>query len=334
MSTLRLGSQQLRCIRQFHKSPLQRQQWITASASQAPRRNLTTTPILSQSLSRNAFGRLEEAEIDIETVKFDPEVVAASGIRPQPIKPFVGIEHARPIPTTPSYFTRQPYFNDALIRITKLYKKYQHLPTAPPERVLPQSWKTIGEYKATCGEPIKALPFSKLLGMAKKMHAIEPDMMPQEVTDALREFKRGIDVHLNVAKPLHIDRFGRAVGTGRRKTSTARAWVVEGTGEVQVNGKPLSEVFGRVHDRESAIWALHSTERVDKYNVWALVSGGGTTGQAEALTLAISKALLAHEPGLKTALRQAGCVTRDKRKVERKKHGHLKARKMPAWNRR
>ncbi|KAH6686232.1 40S ribosomal protein S9 [Plectosphaerella plurivora] len=339
MSSLRLGYQQLRCVRQFPNSLLQRQQWASASASQVSRRHLTTTPTLSQATRTDVYSRLAKAEEEgadgwLRKQWFSPEDIAASGIRPQPVPPFENVEHARPVPTTPSYFTRQPYFNDALIRIAKLYKKYEHLPTAPPERVVPQSWKTLNEYKAICGEPIKAMPFSTLLGMVKKMHTIEPDMVPAEVTDAIREFKRGIDAHLNVAKPLHIDRFGRAVGTGRRKASTARAWVVEGTGEVQINGKPLSEAFGRVHDRESAIWALHSTERTDKYNVWALVEGGGTTGQAEALTLAIAKALLAHEPGLKQALRQAGCVTRDKRTVERKKHGHLKARKMPAWNRR
>jgi small subunit ribosomal protein S9 len=79
---------------------------------------------------------------------------------------------------------------------------------------------------------------------------------------------------------------------------------VEGTGEILVNGKTLSEVFGRVHDRESAVWALMVTDRIDKYNIWALVEGGGTTGQAEALTLAVAKGLLAHEPALKPALRK------------------------------
>ncbi|OAA71594.1 37S ribosomal protein S9 [Cordyceps fumosorosea ARSEF 2679] len=111
----------------------------------------------------------------------------------------------------------------------------------------------------------------------------------------------------------------------------ARAFVVEGTGEVLVNGKTLGEAFGRVHDRESAIWALLATGRLDKYNVWALVEGGGTTGQAEAMTMAVAKGLLAHEPALKPALRKAGCITRDPRKVERKLHGHVKARKSPAW---
>lgn len=304
MSTLRLGYQQLRCVRQLPKTQLQQRQLALGSSSQAPRRNLTTDTTSHRTPGSEAFGRLAAEGKEGEWTKFSPEVIAASGIRPQPVKPFDGVNYARAVPTTPSYFTRQPYFNDALIKITKLFQKYEHLPVAPPERVQPQMWKNINEYKAACGEPLKGLPFSKLMGMVKRLHTIEPEAMPQEVTDALLEFKKGIDAHLNVAKPLHIDKYGRAVGTGRRKTSTARAWVVEGTGEVQVNGKPLSEAFGRVHDRESAIWALHSTERTDKYNVWALVEGGGTTGQAEALTLAIAKALLAHEPGLKPALRQ------------------------------
>lgn len=70
-----------------------------------------------------------------------------------------------------------------------------------------------------------------------------------------------------------------------------------------MNGKSLTEYFGRLHDRESAVWALKATQRLDKYNVWAVASGGGTTGQAEAIMLAVSKALMAHEPDLKPALR-------------------------------
>jgi hypothetical protein len=79
--------------------------------------------------------------------------------------------------------------------------------------------------------------------------------------------------------------------------------VVEGTGEAMVNGKTLTDYFGRLHDRESAVWALKATQRLDKYNVWAVTSGGGTTGQAESIMLAVTKGLMAHEPDLKPALR-------------------------------
>ncbi|PHH89128.1 hypothetical protein CDD83_6620 [Cordyceps sp. RAO-2017] len=181
------------------------------------------------------------------------------------------------------------------------------------------------------GEQIKASHYARVMRVARRLNLIEPSLVPQKVRVALAAFARAIDPSSNKPNPTIIDGYGRAIATGKRKESTARAFVVEGTGQVLINGKTLSEAFGRVHDRESAVWALLATKRLDKYNVWALVEGGGTTGQAEALTMAVAKALLAHEPALKPALRKAGCITRDIRTVERKKHGHVKARKMPAW---
>jgi len=128
--------------------------------------------------------------------------------------------------------------------------------------------------------------------------------MPEEVRLALATYKRAVQPAENPPKPQFVDEVGRAYGLGRRKTSTARVWLVEGEGEVLINGKILTAMFGRLHDRESALWALKVTERLDKYNVWALVEGGGVTGQAEALTLALARALLVHEPLLKPALRR------------------------------
>lgn len=117
-------------------------------------------------------------------------------------------------------------------------------------------------------------------------------------------YKRDIDPYAVVRQPSVIDAQGRACGIGRRKSSSAKVFLVQGEGEVLVNGKSINHVFGRVHDRESALWPLKATNRIDKYNVWALVSGGGTTGQAEALTLGTAKALMVHEPDLKPALRR------------------------------
>ena len=221
--------------------------------------------------------------------------------------PFQGVRHARTIPATPSYFSREPHFNDMYIRISRLLTQYHHLPTLPPSEAPQTSWIRLQEMRSNLGEPIKASHYAKVLRVAKRLNIIEPTLLPVQVKTALDEFKRDINPFLNKPKPIPIDNFGRAVGVGKRKESTARAWVVEGTGEVLVNGKPLNRAFGRVHDRESAIWSLQATERLDKYNVWALVEGGGTTGQAEALTLAVAKALVAHEPALKTALRKGTC---------------------------
>jgi len=181
------------------------------------------------------------------------------------------------------------------------------------------------------GETVKSSKYLKITQILRRLNLIHHSVMPQEVKDTINDYKRDIDPHENVARPIPVDKWGKSLGVGRRKTSVAKAYLVEGTGEVLVNGKTLAEAFGRIHDRESVIWPLKATQRIDKYNVWAMANGGGTTGQAEALTLAVAKALLVHEPALKPALRRAGCVTRDPRKVERKKPGHVKARKMPAW---
>lgn len=211
---------------------------------------------------------------------------------------------ARIIPLSPSYFTAKPRFTDGLLNLQALARKYITLPVVKPGEAPRVPWKTLVEFKNEIGEEIAASKYHKMVEVLHRLNHIHPSLMPEDVKVALNQYKRNINPFLNVAKPIPIDRFGRALGAGRRKTSTARAWVVEGTGEVLINGKPLTDAFGRVHDRESAIWALKATERVDKYNVWALVEGGGTTGQAEAMTLAIAKALLAHEPALKPALRR------------------------------
>ncbi|KAM3073843.1 37S ribosomal protein S9, mitochondrial [Clarireedia jacksonii] len=250
-------------------------------------------------------------------------------------KPF----YARLVPSSPSYFTAQPTFTDDLLSLQDLQRKHFSLPVLPPGEAPRVAWKSLMDYRNVSGETVKASKYHKIIEILHRLNHIHPSVMPAEVKRALNTYKRDINPHENVAKPIPIDQFGRALGVGRRKSSTARAWLVEGTGEVLINGKTLAEAFGRVHDRESAIWALKATDRIDKYNLWALVSGGGTTGQAEALTLAVGKALLSHEPALKPALRRGkffftllpGCVTRDPRRVERKKPGHVKARKMPTW---
>lgn len=239
--------------------------------------------------------------------------------------------YARPMPVSPSYFSRYPQFNDSFVRLQDLARKYARLPIIPPSQVERVTWKTKDQYRQSIGEHVKGRDYANCIALVKKLNQIHPDLMPEEVQAGLRPFKRNINVFLNRPIQAPIDKFGRSHGVGKRKSSVAQAWLVEGTGEVLINGKPMDRAFGRIHDRESALWGLKSTERLDKYNVWALVGGGGSTGQAEALAMAIAKALVVHEPPLKTPLRRAGCITRDPRTVERKKAGHLKARKRPAW---
>lgn len=215
--------------------------------------------------------------------------------------------HVRAMPVSPSYFSRQPEFNDAYLLLQKLMRKYAHLPTVPSDQLERVAFRTLKDYRLAVGEEIKASDYARCMTIVKKLTKIHPKLAPPNVKRAIAPFTRDINPHNHKAKAIPIDKFGRTLGVGKRKTSTARAWVVEGVGEVLVNGKSLADAFGRIHDRESAVWALKATARTDKYNVWALVEGGGTTGQSEALAMAVGKALMAHEPALKPALRRGKC---------------------------
>lgn len=212
--------------------------------------------------------------------------------------------YIRLVPQSPSYFTAQPTYTDNLLHLLQLEQRYSSLPKVKPGEAPRIAWRNLAEYRSAHGETVKSSKYHQILNALNQLNQIHPSMRPADVIEALNQHKRVIDPYKNRTKPIFIDSMGKALGVGRRKSSTARAWVIEGTGEILVNGKTLAEMFGRIHDRESAIWPLKATERIDKYNVWALVSGGGTTGQAEALTLAVAKALMGLEPALKPALRR------------------------------
>jgi len=115
--------------------------------------------------------------------------------------------------------------------------------------------------------------------------------------------------------------------TGRRKNSIARVWLTPGSGKVEVNGKPLLDYFKREVLKMVIEQPLNMTEAIDKYDISATVKGGGLSGQAGALLLGISRALVKVNEDFKSRLHKAGFLTRDPRMVERKKYGQPKARK-------
>ena len=124
---------------------------------------------------------------------------------------------------------------------------------------------------------------------------------------------------------------------GRRKRATARVRLHPGdAGQVRVvvNGKPLQEYFGRFQDQEQAVEPLKATQNESRYNLTAVVRGGGITGQAQAIRQGVARALQIADPDLKTALREAGFLTRDPREKERKKVGLKRARKAPQYTKR
>jgi len=123
-------------------------------------------------------------------------------------------------------------------------------------------------------------------------------------------------------------------GTGRRKSSVARVFARPGKGEIKVNDSSLDSYFGRETDRMIVRQPLETAEALEKFDFLITVKGGGTTGQAGAIRLGITRALMEYDEELRPALRKAGYVTRDSRQVERKKVGLHKARKRPQYSKR
>ena len=123
-------------------------------------------------------------------------------------------------------------------------------------------------------------------------------------------------------------------GTGRRKTSSARVLIKPGSGEINVNGRPLDTFFGRETARMIVRQPLVVSDLQSKFDIQVRVSGGGTTGQAGAIRHGITRALIAYDESLRVTLRKAGFVTRDARAVERKKVGLRKARRATQYSKR
>lgn len=123
-------------------------------------------------------------------------------------------------------------------------------------------------------------------------------------------------------------------GTGRRKSSTARVFLKAGSGNLTINDRTLEEFFGRETSRMVVNQPLELVQLTDKFDIKVTVKGGGTTGQAGAIRHGITRALMEYDETLRGALRAAGFVTRDARKVERKKVGLHKARKRPQFSKR
>lgn len=135
-------------------------------------------------------------------------------------------------------------------------------------------------------------------------------------------------------RPRKVDMFGRSTGSGGRKASRGHCWLKPGTGTVTINGENTALYFQRLTHRAQVIRALVLTNTTGQYDIEAYCAGGGKTGQAGALQFAVARALANQEPALRDRLKKGGLLTRDTRKVERKKPGKYKARKSYTYIRR
>lgn len=124
------------------------------------------------------------------------------------------------------------------------------------------------------------------------------------------------------------------IHVGRRKTSVARARLSRGSGRFEINGRGLEDYFPTEKMRNAVMAPFETVEQVGQWDVVATIDGGGTTGQSDALKLAIARALVDDDPQLRPPLKAAGMLRRDDRKVERKKYGLKKARRAPQFSKR
>jgi small subunit ribosomal protein S9 len=122
--------------------------------------------------------------------------------------------------------------------------------------------------------------------------------------------------------------------TGRRKSSVARVRLYEGTGKFVLNGRSLEDFFPQLALRLRVLEPLKAAELEGQYDVHAKLEGGGYTGQSDALRLGIARALVGVTPELRGQLKSLGLLTRDARRVERKKYGLRKARRAPQFTKR
>lgn len=122
--------------------------------------------------------------------------------------------------------------------------------------------------------------------------------------------------------------------TGRRKEAVARARLRPGTGQLTINGRPFEVYFPTAAQRMVVSEPLRVAERAESYDVDASIHGGGVSGQAGALRMAIARSLAETDPESRAALKKAGLLTRDPRKKESKKYGLKKARKAPQFTKR
>ncbi|MBO4617726.1 MAG: 30S ribosomal protein S9 [Lachnospiraceae bacterium] len=123
-------------------------------------------------------------------------------------------------------------------------------------------------------------------------------------------------------------------GTGRRKSSVARVYLVPGKGTITINKRDIDEYFGLETLKVIVRQPLVATETVDKYDVIVTVKGGGFTGQAGAIRHGIARALLTVDADFRPVLKKAGFLTRDPRMKERKKYGLKAARRAPQFSKR
>lgn len=240
------------------------------------------------------------------------------------------LERTRIVPTMKTFYARNPFHEENMAKLQEVLNQHAILPFN--RKAATSSWLRFKQYKEKAGgELLKETEYRQLVTILKRLDAIDIELRSNDLNSILAQYTRKSTANFQTRELKTLDSNGRAIAIGRRKSSSAKIYLVKGTGESLVNGKSLESLFPKLADRQKLLLPLQVTNSEGQYNIFGLVRGGGSTGQAEALQLALARALLVHNPLLKQRLSQQGLLHRDPRSVERKKPGKVKARKMPTW---
>lgn len=273
-----------------------------------------------------------------------------------------------PLPSSPTFFTARSSYFDSLYKLERELNKFTFqlhdahimpLPRAATYQLgpIPSYWRTVGDMDQLIGKGIRETQYRRLITVLSQLNRLKriaelggAQNVAKDIAEIIAPFERPNKEILQAQKtgrkkPVP-DEHGRAYALGRRKTSSARVWVIPiqpstylatqdagtvPTAQVLINGLPVSRYFTHIMDRERVFRPLKLTGTLASYNVFSLVRGGGTMAQAEAIALGISKCMQVLEPSVGSILKQGKLLRRDPRMVERKKTNLAKARKAYTW---
>lgn len=281
----------------------------------------------------------------IQTTSGRPSVPPTEGRRPIRFAPARlngnlrdwELERLRVVPRLSTFYGGNPVHDDNINKLNALVRKHKNLPTRVLDSNELHAFKFVSfeEYKkrTQAGTRLKIGHHKELVELLNRLRSIEPELMPSDVIGMLNSYTATSDERQKAVQKTikQLDEFGRAHSVGKRKRAVANISMVRGEGKVVVNGKSFSEYFSREIDRTKIAYPFKVVSQEGQYNVFITTEGGGISGQAEAAMYGISKALVVFNGLFKPRLRLAGLMTRDARKVERKKPGKVKARKSPTW---
>lgn len=246
------------------------------------------------------------------------------------------LERLRVMPRDMSFYMANPHHEELMRKVGDILNKYANLPAVDPEKYHRPQFLSYEEYRDKLGlERLKPQDYRNIIRLVTRLSQVDPQFVNDEIVAIVEAFSKPSSTTALERPPKTLDAYGRAIAVGRRKESSARAMVAKSQpdikGQVLVNGKPLSTAFPRLEHRNTIMYPLKVIDALEDFNVFITVQGGGLSGQADAVALAMSKAIVIHNPLLKRRLSKAGCLKTDRRKVERKKPGKLKARRSMTW---